>query len=202
MKLKERTIAGTFLNKLPAELLGIIATHTDNKELKAMRATCRELRDASSSEFFRRHTSIYIHLEGGEHFDLLHLKLAIKTPDVVMAQAMTQSLIVPNPWNSFTVSERNTKPLRDRIPEHAAKIYTDPPASISDFEIVQSSIVNPYKGSAAAPILLKRSTALVAQTLHFRRLVLADLDTDGDYVIKLSEMYLACEWQALLSCRE
>lgn len=114
MKLKERVTSGTVLNKLPAEILGMIATQTDNKGLASMRETCRELRDGSASEFFRRYTSLSISLEGSErfgHVEVLALKVEAKTPDVFMAQAMIQSLMVPEAWNSLVVSRRNKTPF-------------------------------------------------------------------------------------------
>jgi hypothetical protein len=187
MKAKERIASGTVLHKLPTELLGIIATQTDKKGLASMRATCRELRDGSASEFFRRYTSLYIHLGGNERFDVLHLKVAIKTPDVVMAQAMTQSLILPIARNYLSVSPRNRMPLRKHVPHSVAEIVPDTP--LDDFEIVQRSIVAPYKGSGVAQLLLKRIIALPPRTLPIRRLVLEDLAVDGDYVINLFETH-------------
>lgn len=111
MKLKERMLSGTALHKLPAELLGIIATHTDNNGLKSMRATCRELRDGSASEFFRRYTSLKIRLSGSEEIDILYMEVETKPPDVAMAQDVTQSLMLPEASNSLDVSLQMETPF-------------------------------------------------------------------------------------------
>lgn len=191
MKLKERAISGTVLNKLPAEILGMITTQTDNKGLASMRETCRELRDGSASEFFRRYTSLTIRLEGSErfgHVEVLALRVETKTPDVFMAQAMTQSLIVPEAWNSIVVSPRNKIPLRNRVPDQVATVKTSTPG-MSDFEVTQRTIVKDYLGSGVEPLLLKRIAALVPRTLKLHTLFLEDLTVDGNDLINLLETH-------------
>lgn len=188
MTLKERTVAGTFLHKLPAELLDIIATQTDDGGLKSMRATCRELRDGSASEFFRRHTSLKIHLNSSEEFDILCLEVETKTPNVVMAQAMTQSLILPEASNSLDVSPRNGRPLRDHVPKRVARVYTDA-SGIGDFELRQRTLIEPSQKSGVPNLLLKRIATLAPQTLALRELHLSDLAVDGDHLIDLLDTH-------------
>lgn len=188
MKLKERMLSGTALHKLPAELLGIIATHTDNNGLKSMRATCRELRDGSASEFFRRYTSLEIRLSGSEQFDVLYMEFEIKTPDVVMAQAMTKSLMLPEASHSLVVSARNGKPLRDQVPTHVARIYTHA-SDIGDFELRQRTVVKLSQKPGVPALLLKRIANIVPQTLKLRNLDLSELDVDGDDPINVFEAH-------------
>ena len=86
MKAKERVNSGTVLHRLPNELLGMIATQTDNKGLASMRATCRELRDGSAFEFFKRHTIVeYLSLDGDGCVNILSLTLEMELPDLAMA---------------------------------------------------------------------------------------------------------------------
>jgi hypothetical protein len=188
MKLKERMLSGTALHQLPAELLGIIATHTENNGLKSMRATCRELRDGSASEFFRRYTSLKIRLSGSEEIDILYMEVETKTPDVAMAQAVTQSLMVPEASNSLDVSLRNGNPLRDRVPTHVARIYTDA-AEIGDFELRQRTFTLPSEKPGVSALLLRRIVALVPQTLTLRDLDLSELEVDGDDLINVFEAH-------------
>lgn len=188
MKLKERMLSGTALHKLPAELLGIIATHTYNNGLKSMRATCRELRDGSASEFFRRYTSLEIRLSGSEQFDVLYMEFEIKTPDVVMAQAMTKSLMLSEASHSLVVSARNGKPLRDQVPTHVARIYTHA-SDIGDFELRQRTVVKLSQKPGVPALLLKRIANIVPQTLKLRNLDLSELDVDGDDPINVFEAH-------------
>lgn len=195
MKVRELIASGTVLHKLSAELLGIIATHADNKALASMRAACRELRDGSAFEFFRRYTSLDIRLSSRENPGFLCLEVVTKTPDVVMAQAMTRSLILPKSSNSLLVSLRNRTLLRDRVPKRVAiypgewfnGLYRRP--LLDDFWIKQTTLIKPSKTSGITPMLIKRIAALVPQTLQLRILFLEELDVDGDDLINLLQTH-------------
>ena len=94
MKAQARILSGALLHKLPAEVLGIIATKMDNPGLASMRATCRELRDGSAFEFFQRYSSLDLRLYASERHNYLSLFVVSESPNVVMAQALTQDLIL------------------------------------------------------------------------------------------------------------
>lgn len=115
MKIKERILSGKVLHKLPAEVLGIIATRADDKWLASLRATCREIRDGSAFEFLRRYTSLNVRLTGtlSGHFSNHYLAVDTKSPDVITVQAMAQSLILPESYTTFWATPQNEKILRE-----------------------------------------------------------------------------------------
>jgi hypothetical protein len=110
------------------------------------------------------------------------------TPDVVLAQAMTQSLMLTQASNSLNVSPRNRKPLRGLVPERVATVFTTG-LEKGDFELTQRTLMNPSETPGVASLLLKRIASLVPQTLQLRTLVLKELDVDGDDLINLFETH-------------
>lgn len=186
MKFKEMVLLGTCLHKLPAELLDIIATQTDDGGLASMRVTCRELRDGSVFEFFRRHSSSEVRIHASERADYARLIVTSESPNVAMAQTMTQSLILPNAQNYIHVSPREMATLR--APSHIARLIMSMP-HMADFKIWQTAIVPYNTGSDSTSSVLKLIRALAPQTLMLHRLVLECLHLDGDDLIGVLETH-------------
>lgn len=188
MIIKERILSGKVLHKLPAEVLDIIATHADNKGLASLRATCHELRDGSAFEFFRRYISLNVQLTGtlSGHFRCHYLRVDTKTPEVITAQAMTQSLILPESYTPFWATPQNEKILRKRVFESDLSIDISRLVN-SDFELKQASCFpHDIKSDVTTPFL-KRLAAQAPQTVKLRILDLNHVDVDGDDLIKLLE---------------
>ena len=188
MKIKERILSGKVLHKLPAEVLDIVATHTDDKALASLRATCRELRDGSAFEFLRRYTSLNVRLTGtlSGHFRGYYLAVDTKSPDVVTAQAMTESLILPESYTTFWATPQNEKILRKRVFESDVSIDISHLVN-SDFELKQASCFPHDMESGVTAPFLKRMAALAPQRVKLRILDLNHVDVDGDDLIKLLE---------------
>lgn len=157
MNFKKRVLLGTCLHKLPAEVLEIIATQTEDGGLASMRATCRELRDGSAFEFFRRHSSFEVRVYASERDDCVCLVVTSDSPNLAMAQTMTQSLILPNAQNYIHVSPRSMATLR--VPSHIASLVMSMPR-MADFKIRQSAVVPSHTGFDSTSSVLKPIRAL------------------------------------------
>ena len=188
MKIKERILSGKVLHKLPAEVLDIIASYTDDKGLASLRATCCEVRDGSAFELFRRYTSLNVRLTGtlSGHFNGHYLAIDTKSPDVVTAQAMAQGLILPESYTSFWATPQNEKILRKRVFESDVSIDISDLFN-NDFELKQTSCFPDDMESGVTAPFLKRMAALAPQTLKLRILDLIHVDVDGDDLINLLE---------------
>ncbi|GAB7336272.1 hypothetical protein MBLNU13_g09027t1 [Cladosporium sp. NU13] len=188
MKAKERVSSGTVLHKLPAELLGMIATQTDNKGLASMRATYRELRDGSAFEFLRRYTSLNIRLTGTQsgRFSGHYQVVDTKSPDVVSAQAMTQSLVLPESYTTLFATPQTKWILRRRVSKRDASMDISKLCN-NDFELKQTSWFTPDAQSGVTALLLKHMAVLAPQTLKLRIVDLIFVDVDGDDLTNLLE---------------
>jgi len=190
MKIQERIVSGTVLHKLPAEALDIIATYTDNAGLASMRATSRELHDGSAFEFFRRYTSLEVWVEGiqSDRVSGPYLAVGTKSPDVLMAQDMTRSLLFSKSFATLSMSPQNEKTLRKRVSKRIASILIGS-LHQDNFMFSQTSYLSSSTGSDGTPLVLKRISALVPQTFRIRKIFLVDLDVNGDDLIKLLETH-------------
>ena len=87
------TISGPrALQALPTELIGMLSEMLENKDLLAMRSTCRELRDGSAFEFCQRYLD-FIEISGTRN-SVRQLLAILASPNLPHAQQTVKKLVV------------------------------------------------------------------------------------------------------------
>lgn len=81
--------------KLPAELISMLAAELDEPDLLAMRATCRELLNASAFEFSQRYLDL-VEVHGTSH-GVCNLIAILTSPNLPHAQQTVKHLVVIAP---------------------------------------------------------------------------------------------------------
>jgi len=158
---------------LPAELLGMIAAMLDNKDLLAMRTTCRELRDGSAFEFCQRFLD-FVEISGTRG-SVRQLVAILASPNLPHAQHSVKKLVVSadllrsskehrNPTDLVAIMCSPTPPWEQNIIKQ--KQYEEPDATevarmlrampkLTTFKLVgDMNVLEPLREAESAPVFL------------------------------------------------
>lgn len=171
------------LLSLPAELVDMVAQALDKPaDLLSLRSTCRQLRNASSREYFKRFfNKALISGTGSSIRDLTDMLLS---PNLSGAKHVARSLTISSPLVQPTWPIDVTH-LRNALmpsPEDITRLFAAMP-KLDDIYLEDCKSEDPFwKVSAvhSAPVLLRSLATPGPHLPHLRRIRLLQVVVDGD----------------------
>lgn len=177
----EATTPKTLLS-LPGELVYMVANRVDKRGLLAVRATCRELRDASALAFCKSYLGpVKI---SGTSDSVQGLAIVLTSPNLPLAQQTVDRLWIRTPVEKQD-PEKNHEPNKEDV----ARLLAAMP-NLEAMRFGQDFGVDTIgQESKSAPVFLSSMANLPAQATHLCRLDLIAISLPGNQLDDMPESH-------------